>query len=122
MPGKVLIVDDDAAVQSVLNKRLRERGCEAVFAGDAISAIGVARREQPDLILLDIGLPAGDAFVVLQRLQTLPALSHVPVIVISATGTEDNRRRALEAGAIAFFEKSADTDDLITSVLTTLAE
>jgi CheY-like chemotaxis protein len=119
--SKILIVDDDAVVQRVLKARLHERGCETVFAADGISAIGVARKEQPDLIVLDIGLPAGDAFVVLERLKTMPALANIPVIVITATATEENRRRSLAGGAVGFFEKGADTDELVAAIVTTLA-
>ena len=118
---KILVVDDDPVVQRVLGARFRKHDWTTLFAGDAISAIAVARAELPDLIVLDVALPAGDAFVVVERLSSIPALSHIPVVVISATDTPENRSRAREAGAVAFFEKSDDTTALEAAVIDTLA-
>lgn len=119
--SKILVVDDDPVVQRVLNAEFRKHNWELLFAGDAIAAIAVARREHPDLIVLDVGLPAGDAFVVLERLKSMPALSGIPVIVISGTDSAENRSRALAGGAIAFFEKNADMTELVATVIDALA-
>jgi two-component system KDP operon response regulator KdpE len=70
MATKVLIVDDDADIRRGLNVRLRANGYEVLFAADAISALTVAVKERPDLVILDKGLPAGDGYVVMERLQT----------------------------------------------------
>jgi DNA-binding response OmpR family regulator len=65
--AKILIVDDDPDLRRGLNLRLRSAHYETAYATDGFSAISMAQKERPDLIILDIGLPAGDGFVVLER-------------------------------------------------------
>src|ERR1700677_2740499 len=103
MSGKILIIDDDPHLILGLTPRLRASNYTVVTAGDAIAAIAVARKEVPDLIILDLGLPGGDGFMVLERIRNLADLSGVPVIVLSARDPVDNRKRSLEGGAVAFF-------------------
>jgi len=80
----------------------------------------MAQKERPDLIILDIGLPAGDGFVVLDRLQQSAALSAIPVIVLTARDPEFNREHTLKAGATAFLQKPADNSELLNVIRTTL--
>ena len=100
--------------------RLGKAGYETAFAADGISALSEARKESPDLIILDLGLPAGDGFTVLERLNALPALSTIPVIVLSARDPQLNRQRALDAGATVFVEKPLDMNELLENVRTAL--
>jgi DNA-binding response OmpR family regulator len=116
MGTKILIVDDDSDIRRGLNVRLQANGYEVLFAADAISALSVAVKERPDLIILDIGLPAGDGYVVMERLQNYPALACIPVIVLSARDAANNKQRALEAGAYEFFQKPADMGRLLKSI------
>ena len=116
MSKKILIVDDDADIRLGLNARLRANGYDTVFAEDGMGAILTARRERPDLILLDIGLPAGDGYVVLERLRANTQLSCTPVIVLSARDAEENEKRVLAAGAAAFFQKPAESTELLDAI------
>jgi DNA-binding response OmpR family regulator len=113
---KILIVDDDEDSVKGLRLRLRAHNFNIAVAMDAVSAISQAKNESPDLILLDLGLPAGDGFVVMERLANLDSLSSIPVIVLSARDPHVNRERALNAGAIAFFQKPADNDELLSAI------
>jgi len=113
---RILIVDDDRDLRTGLNQRLQASGYQTVFAQDGVGAIAAARREKPDLILLDIGLPAGDGFVVLERLKDLPDVSAIPVIVLSARDRETNESKALASGARAFFSKPADPIELMLTI------
>jgi putative two-component system response regulator len=123
MKGKrILIVDDDHHLVLGLTARLKANGYDVVCATDAISAITMARREAPDLVILDIGLPAGNGFVVLERMRDLPDLVATPVIVLSAQDPTDNRKRALDAGALAFFQKPPDNHEFLTAVRQALGE
>jgi DNA-binding response OmpR family regulator len=114
--SKVMIVDDDAQIRLGLNARLRANGYETVFAEDCIGAISTAIRENPDAVLLDIGLPGGDGFLVLKRMQASNKLAHIPVIVLTAREPHENEKRALEAGAMAFFQKPVENDELLASL------
>jgi DNA-binding response OmpR family regulator len=113
---KILIVDDERDFLHTLGSRLRASGYGVAFAVDGLSAITVAKEEKPDLIILDIGLPAGDGFYVMQRLSALAQTAFIPVII--ATGQDDPavKKRALEAGARAFLQKPIDKDELLDAI------
>ena len=96
---KILVIDDDLDIRLGLNARLRANGYEAVFAEDCVGAVSMARKEKPDLILLDIGLPGGVGFTVLDRLKRNTSLAAIPVVVLSARDAQENERRVLDAGA-----------------------
>jgi DNA-binding response OmpR family regulator len=114
--ARILIVDDDQDIRKFLGHRLKADGFEPIFAADAISAVNQARKERPDLILLDLMLPAGDGYVVMERLKAMPALEGVPVIVISARDPSTERERAWDAGVDAFFRKPFDYADLLLAI------
>ncbi len=111
--AKIMIVDDDPALRQALNLRLRANSYETVAACDGYSALALAQKEHPDLILLDLGLPAGDGFAVMRHLQQFPALAAIPVVVLTARDPQANEKRTLESGAVAFFQKPADNDELL---------
>jgi two-component system KDP operon response regulator KdpE len=111
--AKILIVDDDPNLRRALKIRLRANHYDTVQASDVPSAIAMAHKEQPGLIILDLGLPTGDGFGVLERLQDCDTLSGIPVIVLTARGSEFNEQRTLQAGATAFFQKPVDNNDLL---------
>src|SRR5437016_13679388 len=110
---KILIVDDDPDLCQALKLRLRANHYETVHAVDGYSALAQAYKEHPNLIILDLGLPAGDGFVVLDRLQKDDKLSTIPVVVLTARDPQANERRVLRAGAAAFFQKPADNAELL---------
>jgi two-component system KDP operon response regulator KdpE len=119
---KILVVDDDPDLVRALRLRLRANDYDISTAGDGYSAIAVAQKEKPDLIVLDLGLPVGDGFVVLERLQKSDSLSGVPVIVLSARDPQNNEERALRAGAAAYFQKPADNDELLNVIRVSLPQ
>jgi DNA-binding response OmpR family regulator len=117
---KILIVDDDADLRQALRLRLRANHYDTIQAVDGYSAIAQAYKEHPNLIILDLGLPAGDGFVVLDRLQRDDKLSAIPVVVLTARDPQSNEQRALQAGAAAFFQKPADNAELLNVIRATL--
>jgi DNA-binding response OmpR family regulator len=114
--SKILIVDDDPDLRRGLNLRLRANQYDTVYAEDAFSAVSMAEKERPQLILLDLGLPAQDGFTVLEKLQGNPSLGCIPVIVLSARDPYENQNRALQAGADAYFQKPADNGELLDAI------
>ena len=119
--AKILIIDDDPDLRQALRLRLRANHYETINAGDGYSAIAQAYKEHPNLIILDLGLPAGDGFVVLDRLQKDDKLSTIPVIVLTARDPQSSERLALQAGAAAFFQKPADNAELLNVIRATLS-
>jgi two-component system KDP operon response regulator KdpE len=122
MGKKILIVDDDPQLLLGLAPRLKANGYSVVTAADAIAALGVARKETPDLIILDLGLPGGDGFLVLERLSKMAELSAIPVIVLSARDPGENKRRALSGGAKAYLQKPPDNRELLAAIRQALGE
>ena len=110
--AKIMVVDDDPHIRLGLSWRLRASNYDTVNVCDGYSAIAMAQKEKPHLIILDLGLPAGDGFAVLKNLQDYPALSVIPVIVLTGWA-RDNKRRSLESGAVAFFQKPPDNAELL---------
>ncbi len=119
---KILIVDDDQNLVKALRIRLSANDYQIVVARDGYEAITQANKESPDLVVLDLGLPAGDGFVVLERLSNLGPLADVPVIVLSARDPSANEERALKGGAVAYFQKPADNAQLMRMIRTSLAQ
>ena len=117
---KILIVDDDADHRQGLNLRLRANDYETVLAADAAQAVSAAKKDRPDLVLLDLRLHGDDGFVVMEQLRASAELSVIPVIVITILNSA--RDRALEAGAVAFFQKPADNAELLAAIRRGLGE
>ena len=99
----MLVVDDDAALRTLLTFWLKAEGHQVVTAGDAYGAVQTARTQRPDVILLDITMPAGHGFSAHERLQKLSPTADVPVIFMSADTAAGPR--ALAAGGALFLPK-----------------
>jgi DNA-binding response OmpR family regulator len=119
---RILIVDDDPDVRKGMHLRLAANHYETFFAADAVTTLIEARKHKPDLIILDLGLPAGDGFVVMERLKTIPSLGVIPVIVVSARDARANQPLALKAGAKAFLQKPVDNAELLAVIRQALGE
>jgi DNA-binding response OmpR family regulator len=119
---KILVVDDNSDVRRGMQVRLTANHYDTFFASDAIAAMAQARKHLPDLIILDLGLPAGDGFVVMQRLKAIPALDLIPIIVVSARDARANHSRVLVAGAKAFLQKPVDDSEFLAAIRHALGE
>jgi CheY-like chemotaxis protein len=125
---KILVVDDNTVVLKTITLKLEGAGYQVIPAMDGTEAVTLARKESPDLILLDISLPADvgtvswDGFKIMEWFQRLDAARRIPVIVI--TGSEDpkTKERATAAGAVAFFLKPVEYDYLLKVVRATLGD
>jgi two-component system KDP operon response regulator KdpE len=119
---KILIVEDDPDVREGMHVRLKASHYDTFVAADALTALAEARKHQPDLIILDLGLPAGDGYVVMERLKRVPALALIPIIVVSARDLRANQERAVKAGAKAFLQKPVDNAEFLAVIRQTLGE
>lgn len=114
--AKIMVVDDDPDLRHALSIRLRANQFDIVKVCDGYSAIALAQKERPDLVILDLGLPAGDGFVVLKNLRQYPALADIPVIVLTARDPQAVKKKTLESGAVAFFQKPVENEVLLAAI------
>ena len=119
-PADILIVDDDPDMLQALQIRLKANGYDVHCAEDGMGAISEARKRVPDLIVLDLGIPAGDGFVVLDSLKASIDLSSIPVVVLSGRDRRANEERVLKAGAKAFLQKPVQTNEFLAVIRQTL--
>jgi CheY-like chemotaxis protein len=105
-----------------MHVRLKYSGYDTCFAIDAVSAVAVAGIQRPDLIILDLGLPNGGGFVVIERLKAAPPLDAIPIIVVSASDARANQERASKAGAAAYLQKPVDNAEFLTVIRKALGE
>lgn len=110
---KLLVVEDEPVQLKILTSGLAAEGFDVVVARDGVTAVAMVRKEQPNLVLLDIGLPGGDGYVVLQRMKALAQHSVVPIIAVSARSAATDRKKMLELGADDYFQKPVDISGLV---------
>lgn len=109
-PARVLIVDDDRQMLRAVTNALRARGYAVVTAADGEAAVKLAAQEQPDLVLLDLGLPNLNGHQVITRLR---GWSDVPIIILSVSDGQDEKAAALDAGADDYVTKPFGTKELL---------
>lgn len=113
MEARILVVDDGLDSWNLLSSILRTHHYQPIWAADGIQALSEARKHQPRVILLDLGLPGGDGFVVLERLKSNRLVSAIPVIVVTAQAPAAAEQKARESGAVAFLQKPVKANELI---------
>ena len=116
MEARILVVDDGIDSWTLLSSILRTHGYQPIWAADGVQALSEARKHQPRVILLDIGLPGEDGFVVLERLKSNQLLSAIPVIVVTVQDPAVAEQKARECGAVAFLQKPVKADELIATI------
>jgi CheY-like chemotaxis protein len=113
---KILVVEDALDSWTLLSSILRTHHFQPIWAADGLQAMSEARKQQPRVILLDLGLPGGNGLVVLERLKQNRLLSAIPVIVVTAQDPALAEHRARKSGASAFLQKPVKADDLISTI------
>jgi len=103
---KVLIVEDEEALRTVLQEKIQKSGFETFVARDGVEGWTMAKSKNPDIILLDLILPKRSGFDVLKMLKQDPDLKNVPVIVLSNLAGDEDLKKALQMGAEDYFVKS----------------
>ncbi|MCA9472484.1 MAG: response regulator transcription factor [Nitrospirales bacterium] len=116
MQKKILLAEDDERIVKAISVRLNAKGYEVLAAYDAIMAMQKTMEQDPDLILLDINMPGGNGLTLAERLKNSSKTSHIPIIFLTASKQPDLQQRAINLGAIAFFEKPFDFDELLATV------
>ena len=117
----VLLVDDDNTILLGTGVRLKGMGYIVYTAKDAVSAISAVRKCEPDVVVLDISLPAGDGFLVAERLQNLVGSAATPIIFMTANDSPALRERAKKLGAVGFLKKPFDATSLADTIESALS-
>ena len=118
--AKILVVDDEARNVKLLEAQLMPRGYRVVTAYNGAEALQQVNQERPDLVLLDVMMPVLDGFRVCQQLKDDPATRLIPVIMMTALGSVEDRIRGIEAGADDFLTKPVNRDELLARIQTSL--
>jgi DNA-binding response OmpR family regulator len=119
--SKILVVEDDKKIALALSLRLKAKGHEVLVAYDALAGLTQATQKKPELVLLDIGMPAGGGFTLAERMQHLTSTIGIPFIFLTASKDPASRARATELGAAAYFEKPYDPEQLLMTIDKVLA-
>jgi CheY-like chemotaxis protein len=128
---KILVADDNVVVLKTVAIKLKSAGYEVRTAMDGSTAISCVRRERPDLIILDIHFPADisraggiawDGFLILDWLRRIDEVRETPIIFITSGEPAKFREKALSAGAVAFFQKPIDQDEMLSVIRHTVGD
>lgn len=113
---RVLLVDDDPGLTTLLELVFRRAGYEVVVANNGMDGLNQAELSTPDLIVLDIMMPDVSGIEVCRRLRANPKTAGVPIMILSASGNKEDREMALEAGADTFIQKPISPTELVNRV------
>jgi len=127
---KILVVDDNVVILKTISLKLKAEGYEVRTAMDGTTAVSCVRRDRPDLIILDINFPPDTAhaciswngFTILDWLRRIDEARDTPIIFITSGESAKFRQRALEAGAVAFFEKPVNHEEMMNVIRHTVGE
>lgn len=122
MARKILLVDDDREFLEALLPVLRKEGYAVITAVEGVQGSQIAHQEKPDLIVMDIILPAKDGLSIMEDLGRSVDTMLIPVIVMTGAREPENERKAMELGAVAFLQKPLEGADLVREIKKALGE
>jgi DNA-binding response OmpR family regulator len=117
MSKKVLIVEDDKFLRELLGKKLAQVGYTAILAVNGEEGLEKVKKDKPDIVLLDLILPGINGFEFLEKRKSDPAISSVPVIILSNLGQREDIEKGLKLGAKDFLVKAHFTPQEIVNKL-----
>ena len=110
--AKIMVVDDDEIVARTIERTLRAGGFQVLVVHSGVEALRVARRNPPDLMVLDVLMPGLDGYEVCRQVREDPLLKNLPVLFLTAKGKEEDRITGLQAGADDYIGKPFNLDEL----------
>lgn len=119
---RVLAVDDEPHILKLIAFSLKAHGFDVLEASDGLSAIAVAQAEHPDLILLDVMMPALDGYEACRRIKADPATADIPIFMLTAKAQATEQQTGLDAGARDYICKPFTPKDLVATVEAFFAE
>jgi len=116
MAKKILVVDDEPQIVRLLSQRLKANGYETFAANDGYQCLKMAQEVKPDLILLDIKMPAGGGVEAFNNLKSSVYTEMIPIIFITANHSDEVKREVMNMGADGFFAKPFNSVDLLNQI------
>ena len=113
---RILLVEDNEPSRDMLSRRLRRRGYTVLTAVDGQEALDMARRERPDLILMDMSLPVMDGWTAVRELRADDTIARIPVIALTAHAMAGDRDRSIAAGCDDHETKPVELPRLLTKI------
>ena len=110
--AKIMVVDDDEIVARTIERTLRAGGFQVVVVHSGVEALRAARRNPPDLMVLDVLMPGLDGYEVCRQVREDPLLNNLPILFLTAKGKEEDRITGLQAGADDYISKPFNLDEL----------
>ena len=113
---KILVIDDDVAINELVKVNLELQGFEVVQAYNGTEGFALAKQEVPDLAIIDVMMPEVDGFTVAKRIRECPGISDMPVIMLTALSELNDKVNGFNIGADDYLTKSFEIDELIVRV------
>ena len=120
--SKILIVEDNVEIAELVRDLLIQEGFEAIICHDGYQGIEFTHKFQPDLILLDLMLPAGGGYYVLEKVRLSSHTKYTPIVVLTASKDKEQKKQVLEKGVEAYLEKPYDNQELISTIRNVLGQ
>ncbi len=120
MSRRILVVDDEPHILRLVSYALAANGFEVLEAADGLSAISTALSELPDLILMDVSMPALNGYEACERLQADPRTADIPVVMLSAKSQEAEQEAGFQRGAVGYITKPFAPKDLVRKITSLL--
>ena len=116
MSKRILVVEDQEDNRQILRDLLGSVGYEMIEAGDGEAGVAAAKRERPDLILMDIQLPLMDGYEATRRIKAEPDLTHIPIIVVTSYALSGDETKARAAGCDGYVTKPYSPKQLLAKI------
>lgn len=114
--AKIIVVDDDAAIQTLVKVNLQMQGHQILTANDGVEGYALIQQERPDLAILDVMMPNADGYTVAQRIRKNPEVAQLPILMLTALGVVDDKVRGFEVGADDYLVKPFELPELLVRV------
>ena len=115
-PKKILIIEDDQDLTLSLSTLFKSQGYLTIIAHDSLFGINLAHKEKIDLVILDLNLPAGGGFFVLENLKKSLHTKQIPVLILTANQEEGLQEKACKMGVAAYLNKPFEPEELLRQV------
>ena len=116
MPTKILIVDDDLGIRTLLSKFLKSQGFETILAEDGLAGVEIAKKFHPDLIILDVVMPRMDGFRAARLIKFYKPLMNIPIVFLTARNTANEIEMAQKTRAEAYITKPFEVHQILSVI------